>query len=107
MHVGLNLIYLVPGETGGTEVVARELLPALASEARDVRFTLFVNRELAEARESFLREIGPTVTVPVRARSRLQWVRGEQQLLPPLAARTGVDLVHSLANTGPTWGRFK
>ncbi len=29
MHVGLNLIFLVPGETGGMEVAARELIPAL------------------------------------------------------------------------------
>jgi hypothetical protein len=27
MHVGLNLIFLVPGETGGMEVTARELIP--------------------------------------------------------------------------------
>ena len=26
MHVGLNLVYLVPGETGGLEVYARELI---------------------------------------------------------------------------------
>jgi hypothetical protein len=29
MHVGLNLIFLVPGETRGMEVAARELIPAL------------------------------------------------------------------------------
>jgi glycosyltransferase involved in cell wall biosynthesis len=45
--------------------------------------------------------------VPVRARNRVEWVRGEQQLLPSLAARAGVDLVHSLANTAPLWGRFR
>ena len=33
MHVGLNLIYLVPGETGGMETYARELIPALLAEA--------------------------------------------------------------------------
>jgi hypothetical protein len=50
MHVGLNLVYLVPGETGGTEVVARELLPALVQAAGPgVRFTAFVNREAAAA----------------------------------------------------------
>jgi glycosyltransferase involved in cell wall biosynthesis len=37
----------------------------------------------------------------------MQWVRGEQQLLPRIAAKTGVDVVHSLANTGPAWGRFR
>ena len=33
MHVGLNLIYLVPGETGGPEIYARELIPALREVA--------------------------------------------------------------------------
>jgi glycosyltransferase involved in cell wall biosynthesis len=106
VHIGLNLIYLVPGETGGTEVVARELLPPLVSAGTDMTFTAFVNREAAEAPDGFWRDIAPTVTVPVHARNRVAWVRGEQQLLPRMAADAGVDLVHSLANTGPVWGRF-
>jgi glycosyltransferase involved in cell wall biosynthesis len=106
-HVGLNLIYLVPGETGGTEVVARELVPALVAERPDLRFTAFVNLEASEHRDGFWHDLVPSVTVPVHARRRTEWVRGEQQLLPRLAAREGVDVVHSLANTGPGWGRFK
>jgi glycosyltransferase involved in cell wall biosynthesis len=47
------------------------------------------------------------VTVPVDARSRPEWVRGEQQLLPRLAKREAVDLLHSLASTGPVWGPFR
>jgi glycosyltransferase involved in cell wall biosynthesis len=43
----------------------------------------------------------------VNARNRVQWVRGEQLLLPRLAAREGVDLVHSLASTAPARGRFR
>ena len=39
--------------------------------------------------------------------NRVEWVRGEQQLLPRIAARIGVDVVHSLANTAPGWGRFR
>ena len=108
MHVGLNLIFLVPGETGGMEVAARELIPALIDAApRDVRFTAFVNREAAAAKDGPWGELLPAVTVPVNARSRVQWVRGEQTLLPRLAAREGVDLVHSLASTAPAWGRFR
>ena len=34
MHVGLNLVFLVPGETGGMEVYARELVPALGRPLR-------------------------------------------------------------------------
>ncbi len=108
MHVGLNLIFLVPGETGGMEVAARELLPALLAEAPPgTRFTAFVNREAAAAGGGPWGELIEAVTVPVNARNRAQWVRGEQLLLPRLAARAGVELLHSLASTAPAWGRFR
>ncbi len=108
MHVGLNLIYLVPGDTGGMEVYARELLPELVRRAPPgTRFTAFVSREAAAAADGPWGELLPAVTVPVNARRREQWVLGEQALLPRLAARAGVDLVHSLASTAPAWGRFR
>jgi glycosyltransferase involved in cell wall biosynthesis len=108
MHVGLNLIFLVPGETGGMEVAARELIPALLAEAPSgMRFTAFVNREAASAGNGPWGELLAATTVPVNARHRIQWVLGEQALLPRMAARAGVDLVHSLASTAPLWGRFR
>jgi glycosyltransferase involved in cell wall biosynthesis len=106
-HVGLNLVYLVPGETGGMETYARELIPALLAARPDLRFTAFVNREAAEAGEGPWLEAMPAATVPVRARKRREGVRGEQQLLPRLASRHGVDLLHSLANTAPARGGFR
>ena len=107
MHVGLNLIFLVPGETGGMEVAARELIPALVAEAEPgTRFTAFINRETAVA-DGPWGELLPAVTVPVNARNRVQWVLGEQTLLPVLAARAGVQLLHSMASTAPLWGRFR
>ncbi len=106
-HVGLNLIFLVPGETGGMEVYARELIPALLAAAPHVRFTAFVNRETATAPDGPWGELLPAVTVPVHARNRVQWVFGEQMLLPLLGARARVDLVHSLASTAPLWGPFR
>jgi glycosyltransferase involved in cell wall biosynthesis len=106
-HVGLNLIFLVPGETGGMEVAARETIPALLTQAPPgMRFTAFVNREAAAAGGPW-GELLPAVTVRVRARDRLQWVAGEQALLPIAAARARVDLVHSMASTAPLWGRFR
>ncbi|MGA2453501.1 MAG: glycosyltransferase family 1 protein [Solirubrobacteraceae bacterium] len=108
MHVGLNLIFLVPGETGGMEVAARELIPALLEQAPPgTRFTAFVNREAAAAGDGPWGELLPAVTVPVRARERVQWVLGEQALLPIAAARARVELVHSMASTAPLWGRFR
>jgi glycosyltransferase involved in cell wall biosynthesis len=107
VHVGLNLVFLVPGETGGMEVAARELIPALLSHApAEMRFTAFINREASAAGVQW-RDLLPTVTVPVHAQNRVQWVLGEQSLLVPLAARAGVDLVHSLASTAPLWGPFR
>jgi len=107
IHVGLNLIFLVPGETGGLEVYARELIPALIDQApAGASFTAFVSREAAAAGGPW-GELLPAVTVPVNARNRVEWVRGEQTLLPRKAARAGVDLVHSLASTAPVWGRFR
>ena len=87
------------------ETYARELIPALLAEGRDVRLTAFVSREAAET-EGPWREI-PFVRVPVRARRRAEWVWGEQKLLPPLAAKEGVDVVHSLASTAPVRGAFR
>ena len=108
MHVGLNLVFLVPGETGGMEVAARELIPALLAAApANMRFTAFVNRETAAVGDGPWGELLPAVTVPVNARDRVQWVLGEQTLLPVLAARTQVELMHSMASTAPLWGRFR
>jgi glycosyltransferase involved in cell wall biosynthesis len=107
MHVGLNLVYLVPGEVGGMEVYARELIPALVAERPDLKLTAFINREAAAAKDGPWGDLIPSVTIPVNARNRVEWVRGEQQYLPRAAARQGVDVVHSLASTAPAWGAFK
>jgi len=101
VHVGINLIFLVPEQTGGMDVAAHALLPALAAADPSLRLTGFVNREAAGV------DFGiETVTVPVRATRRAEWVRGEQLLLPGLAARAGCEVVHSLASTAPARGRF-
>lgn len=105
MRIGLNLVYLVPGETGGMEIYARELIPRMVTAAPEHRFVAFVNREAAAA-DGPWRDVVESVTVPVRARRRVEWVRGEQQLLPGLARTAGVQLLHSLASTSPVWGPF-
>jgi glycosyltransferase involved in cell wall biosynthesis len=105
MRIGLNLVFLTPGEQGGMEIYARELIPELVRAAPQHRFTAFVNHDAA-ASDGPWNGLIESVTVPVRAANRIEWVRGEQQLLPRLAARAGVELLHSLASTAPAWGRF-
>ena len=103
MHIGVNLVFLTPGEQGGLEVYARQLVPRLARKA-DLSLTAFVNRDTVGVfRDHDIRE----VIVPVRPADRKQWVIGEQVILPKLARAEGCDLVHSLASTAPLWGSFK
>jgi glycosyltransferase involved in cell wall biosynthesis len=101
MRVALNLVYLVPGETGGMETYARELVPRLA-QSEGVEVTALVNREAAG--EDFGCE---RLVVPVSARNRVDWVRGEQQYVARMADRLGADVVHSLASTAPLHGRAR
>ncbi len=105
MRVGLNLVFLVPGETGGMETYARELVPRLAA-IDGLEPIAFVNRAAAADGEGPWLDI-PHEVVPVDSRNRFEWVRGEQTLLPRLAARAGCEVVHSLASTAPLWGRFR
>jgi glycosyltransferase involved in cell wall biosynthesis len=99
MKVALNLVFLVPGETGGMENYARGLIAALAAR-QDVELVALVNREAMGT------DFGvETRIVPVHARKRTEWVRGEQQHVPRMARAVGADIVHSLASTAPLWGR--
>jgi glycosyltransferase involved in cell wall biosynthesis len=100
MRVALNLVYLVPGETGGMEIYARELIPRLAA-LDGIELVCLVNREAAADGGGPWGDVAPMEVVPVRARNRVEWVRGEQQYVPKLAAKAGADLIHSLASTAP------
>ena len=101
VHVGMNLLFLAPGEMGGLEVYARQLVAALA-ERDDVRLTLFVNR-LAGPEWG---ELAPVQVAQLDPRRRVQWVAGDQIHAVRLARRAGVDLVHSVSSTAPATGRF-
>jgi glycosyltransferase involved in cell wall biosynthesis len=101
VHVALNLVYLVPGQTGGMEIYARELLPRLARR-RELRLTAFVSE--AAAGEDFGVD---TVVLPIDARDRVDWVRGDQYHVPRAADRRGCDVIHSLASTAPSFSRAR
>jgi glycosyltransferase involved in cell wall biosynthesis len=103
IHVGVNLVFLTPGEMGGLEVYARELTTALA-QRDDLRLTLLLNELLT--RDPLWERLGEPVLVRGNPRRRLDWVRADQTRVPRVAARAGVDVVHSLASTAPLYGRF-
>jgi glycosyltransferase involved in cell wall biosynthesis len=103
-HVGLNLLHLVPAETGGSEIYARCLVPALLGAAPQLRLTLFCSTEAFESLEaepwSGAVEL---VEIPVRARSRARRVVAEQVLLPRATRRSRLDLLHNMMTTAPAF----
>jgi glycosyltransferase involved in cell wall biosynthesis len=101
-RVGLNLLYLVPGETGGGETYARRLLPELAKARPELELHAFVNREAFEALgPNGLGEGIEALQVDVNGRSRPRRVAAEQLTLPRLCRRHSVELLHSLGSTAP------
>lgn len=102
MHVGLNALHLVPGETGGAELYTRRLVPALLEARSDLRMTLFVPREATT--DSWPREV-EVVPLPITGRSRVRRVFAEQTLLGAKASRSRLDLLHNLFSTAPAFPR--
>jgi glycosyltransferase involved in cell wall biosynthesis len=98
MEVAYNLLHLVPGETGGAEVYARRLLPALREAEPKLEMTLYLGG--AAAREDWAEGIE---VVPLRfdPRSRVRRVLAEQTLLPSAVRRAAPDLLHNVFNTAP------
>jgi glycosyltransferase involved in cell wall biosynthesis len=104
-RVGLNLLYLVPGRVGGTEIYARNLVHALARERPDVEWVVFAGAEAAPslAAEPWDGRVR-VVRCPVRAAVKPARVAYELAALPAAAARERVDLLHSLGTTSPLLG---
>lgn len=107
MRVGLDLLYLVPGETGGRETYARELVPAMQELAPELELIAFVNRDAGAQLAAELGDGVRAVVVPVSARNRAQWAFGELALVSVAAHRAHVEVLHSMANFAPAWGPFK
>jgi glycosyltransferase involved in cell wall biosynthesis len=108
VHLGLDLLFLVPGASGGRETYARELTAAIREQRDDLRVTTFVNRETAAIGHGFWRDLADS-TVVLRGASALdrrRWALGELVLLPRAAARDGVEVLHCPANFAPLHGPF-
>lgn len=109
LHVGVNLLWLVPGVVGGSEEYTTRLLRALhAAAPTDLRITLFALAPFAEA-HSDLVEAFPTVVVGLDGRVKPQRVAAEATWLARQARRHRVDLLHHAGGVvppGPAIGRI-
>ena len=102
MNVGLNLLHLVPEETGGSELYARRLTAALIEHSPELRLTLFATPASAPSlrREAWGGEV-EIVPLNIDPRNRIKRVLGEQTLLPRALRGAGVELLHNLFSTAP------
>jgi glycosyltransferase involved in cell wall biosynthesis len=107
MRIGLDLLFLVPGESGGRETYARELVAAMLERDPELNATAFVNPAGAPVIESDFGDAVRVVTLPVSLTSRRQWATGELVQLPRAAGRARIEVLHSLANFAPASGSFR
>src|ERR671925_588735 len=96
------MLHLVPGQTGGSELYARRLIPALLEADSSLELVL-----LASSRTIPSLEAEPwsgsveLVGLPFDARSRVRRVLAEQTLLSREVASRNVELLHNLFTTAP------
>jgi glycosyltransferase involved in cell wall biosynthesis len=103
-RVALNLLHLVPRETGGGELYARRLIPALLEARPGIELTLFASHEAVGslAAEPWAGDVR-IVHVHVTGRSRPRRVLAEQTLLPSAVRRVQPQLLHNLFTTAPVF----
>jgi glycosyltransferase involved in cell wall biosynthesis len=102
MRIGINALYLLPGQVGGSETYLRKLIDAMQRLDGDDEFVVYTNRENAGTfslssprfRES---------PIAVSAGSRVARIVAEQTLLPRQVRRDRIDVLHSPGNTAPLW----
>ena len=106
IKVGLNLLFLEPGATGGMETYARGLVPLLPEAWPEAQFVAFAGRSLAaEWREQPWHQQISMVDLKVASATRVRRSAFEQALLPAVAARQRPQLLHSLSQSAPIRSR--
>ena len=103
MKIGVNTLFLIPGEVGGTEIYLREVLLAMAKSFVDIEWILFTNRE----NDGYLKTIFGQFPqfafhpLPLRATNRYARIIREQVDLPFRVAASRVDVLWSPGYTAP------
>ena len=103
MKIGVNALFMIPGEVGGSETYLRRTLAAAAKAYPQHEFVVFTNNE---NRNSLARELMsmPNVTLldmHIRATSRAKRVLCEQFTLPRVIAANGIEVLWNPGNMAP------
>src|SRR5258708_4807225 len=100
MRIGINLLAFLPNVSGGAELYALNLLKALAKTDQDNDYYLITNKDnrhyykIESSRFHYVQQ-------DVRARPQIKRVMWEQALLPVIARRLRLDVLHSPSYTWP------
>jgi glycosyltransferase involved in cell wall biosynthesis len=103
VRIGINSLFLVPGDVGGTEIYFRRTLLPLINRNPDAKFVFFTTKD----NDTFLKKdfsVFPGVTfvkLNFRASCRPLRIIAEQTLLPILVKKEQVDLFWSPGYTVP------
>ncbi|MGH9672782.1 MAG: glycosyltransferase family 4 protein [Bryobacteraceae bacterium] len=98
MRIGVNALYLLPGQVGGTEIYLRSLLAALSQLDNENAYFVYTNRETGVDLAPPGFAIRPQ---SVRAAARPARIAWEQAILPLAAAGDCLDVLFNPGFTAP------
>lgn len=100
LRIGINALYLIPGEVGGTEIYLRSLLNAIGEVDKTNSYFIYVN---AEAAAQPFDDAPRSHAIHCRVRGRLRPCRilYEQLVLPGLLIRDKIDVLLNPGFTSP------
>jgi glycosyltransferase involved in cell wall biosynthesis len=99
-RIGINTLFLIPNEVGGTEYYTRSFLNELQKQDRKNEYVVFCNRENFETFK-FSNPLWKKVLCDISARNRFARIVFEQVILPFYILRHGCKTVHSFGYIGP------
>ena len=105
MKIGVNTLFLVPGDVGGTEIFLRKTLEAIAATQTDVELVLFTTADNDAVLRDDLKAYPHVEFVLLNFRAACRPVRilAEQTLLPLRVKRANVDVLWSPGYTAPRY----
>ncbi len=105
LRIGINTLFFVPGDVGGTEIYLRNNLQHMVEQQPQVTFVLFTARdnEAVLAVDLSGSDNVEFVQLPFCAANRPLRILAEQLLLPRYVRKNGIDVLWSPGYTAPGW----
>ena len=105
LRIGINTLFFVPGDVGGTEIYLRNNLLHMVEQHPQVLFVLLTARdnEAVLAADFSGSSNVEFVQLPFRAANRPLRIVAEQLLLPHYVRKSGIDVLWSPGYTAPGW----